>query len=146
MPHDPKPIPSFDAASAPRSPRCHALIPCAGSGSRSGRTGPKQYEQLAGQRLVDHTLAAFLALPQLASIALVVAPDDDSLSSPDPRVQLLRVGGASRAASVHNGLRALLLERDHHLPPLAELEAELARVHGACCEALDSQVREVRYG
>ncbi|WP_333710727.1 2-C-methyl-D-erythritol 4-phosphate cytidylyltransferase [Malikia spinosa] len=108
MPHDPKPIPSFDAASAPRSPRCHALIPCAGSGSRSGRTGPKQYEQLAGQRLVDHTLAAFLALPQLASIALVVAPDDDSLSSPDPRVQLLRVGGASRAASVHNGLRALL--------------------------------------
>ena len=108
MPHDPKPIPSFDAASAPRSPRCHALIPCAGSGSRSGRTGPKQYEQLAGLRLVDHTLAAFLALPQLASIALVVAPDDDSLSSPDPRVQLLRVGGASRAASVHNGLRALL--------------------------------------
>lgn len=108
MPHDPKPIPSFDAASAPRSPRCHALIPCAGSGSRSGRPGPKQYEQLAGLRLVDHTLAAFLALPQLASIALVVAPDDDSLSSPDPRVQLLRVGGASRAASVHNGLRALL--------------------------------------
>ena len=99
MPHDPKPIPSFDAASAPRSLRCHALIPCAGSGSRSGRTGPKQYEQLAGLRLVDHTLAAFLALPQLASIALVVAPDDDSLSSPDPRVQLLRVGGASRAAS-----------------------------------------------
>ena len=108
MPHDPKPIPSFDAASASRSPRCHALIPCAGSGSRAGRAGPKQYEQLAGLRLVDHTLAAFLALPQLASLALVVAPDDDSLSSPDPRVQLLRVGGASRAASVHNGLRALL--------------------------------------
>lgn len=45
-----------------------------------------------------------------------------------------------------HGLRPLLLERDHHLPPLAELEAELARVHGACCEAIDSQVREVRYG
>jgi 2-C-methyl-D-erythritol 4-phosphate cytidylyltransferase len=108
MPHDPKPIPSVDAASAPRAPRCHALIPCAGSGSRSGRAGPKQYEQLAGLRLVDHTLAAFLAVSRLASIALVVAPDDDSLSSPDPRVRVLRVGGASRAASVHNGLRALL--------------------------------------
>ncbi|MCF7744669.1 DUF692 domain-containing protein [Aeromonas veronii] len=45
-----------------------------------------------------------------------------------------------------HGLRPLLLERDHHLPPLAELEAELARVHGACCEAIDHQVREVRYG
>ena len=108
MLHDPKPIPSVDAVSTPPAPRCHALIPCAGSGSRSGRAGPKQYEYLAGQRLVDHTLKVFLAVPQLASIALVVAPDDDSLSSPDPRVQLLRVGGASRAASVHNGLRALL--------------------------------------
>lgn len=110
MPHDPKPIPSVDAASAPRSPRCHALIPCAGSGSRSGRAGPKQYELLAGRRLVDHTLDAFLAVDvdQLVSVALVVAPDDASLSSTDPRVRVLRVGGASRAASVHNGLRALL--------------------------------------
>lgn len=106
MPHVYPPI--SPAAGAQPGPRCHALIPCAGSGSRSGRSGPKQYELLAGQRLVDHTLAAFLALPQLASIALVVAPDDDSLSSADPRVQLLRVGGVSRAASVHNGLRALL--------------------------------------
>ncbi|WP_033138017.1 DUF692 domain-containing protein [Aeromonas finlandensis] len=45
-----------------------------------------------------------------------------------------------------HGLRPLLLERDHHLPSLPELEAELAWVHGACCEALDHQVREVRYG
>ena len=100
--------PISPAAGVQPGPRCHALMPCAGSGSRSGRAGPKQYEPLAGRRLVDHTLAAFLALPQLASIALVVAPDDDSLSSADPRVRVLRVGGASRAASVHNGLRALL--------------------------------------
>ncbi|MEN9905430.1 MAG: 2C-methyl-D-erythritol 2,4-cyclodiphosphate synthase [Pseudomonadota bacterium] len=90
------------------APRCHALIPCAGSGSRSGRAGPKQYELLAGRRLVDHTLDAFLALPQLASILLVLAPDDDSQFRADPRLQLRRVGGPSRAASVHNGLKALL--------------------------------------
>ena len=97
-------------ASSPNSvpARCHALIPCAGSGSRSGRAGPKQYELLAGRRLVEHTLAAFLAVPQLASVLLVLAPDDDSRFPPDPRLQVLRVGGASRAASVHNGLRALL--------------------------------------
>lgn len=34
-----------------------------------------------------------------------------------------------------HGLRPLLLERDHRLPPLAELEAELVRVHQACSEA-----------
>ena len=89
-------------------PRCHALIPCAGSGSRSGRAGPKQYELLAGRRLVEHTLDAFLAVPRLASVLLVLAPDDDSRFPSDPRLQVLRVGGASRAASVHNGLRALL--------------------------------------
>jgi 2-C-methyl-D-erythritol 4-phosphate cytidylyltransferase len=88
--------------------RCHALIPCAGSGSRSGRAGPKQYEQLAGRRLVDHTLDAFLAAVQLASVVLVVAPDDDSAFVADERLQVLRVGGPSRAASVHNGLKALL--------------------------------------
>lgn len=87
--------------------RCHALIPCAGSGSRSGRAGPKQYELLAGRRLVDHTLDAFLAVPQLASVWLVLAPDDDSRFRADPRLQRLCVGGASRAASVHNGLKAL---------------------------------------
>lgn len=103
-------IPISPSVGAQKLPRCHALIPCAGSGSRSGRAGPKQYELLAGRRLVDHTLDAFLAVgvDQLAGVALVVAPDDASLSSPNPRVQVLRVGGASRAASVHNGLRALL--------------------------------------
>ncbi|MBZ6074433.1 DUF692 domain-containing protein [Aeromonas schubertii] len=38
-----------------------------------------------------------------------------------------------------HGMRSLLLERDHHLPPLAELEAELSRVHRACREAVDPQ-------
>ncbi len=94
--------------SPPQLAHCHALIPCAGSGSRSGRAGPKQYELLAGRRLVEHTLDAFLAVPQLASIMLVVAPDDDSQFRADVRLQLRRVGGASRAASVHNGLKALL--------------------------------------
>ncbi|WP_457807190.1 multinuclear nonheme iron-dependent oxidase [Aeromonas dhakensis] len=35
-----------------------------------------------------------------------------------------------------HGLRPLLLERDHHLLPLPVLEAELARVHQACCEVM----------
>ncbi|MEY5099639.1 MAG: 2C-methyl-D-erythritol 2,4-cyclodiphosphate synthase [Pseudomonadota bacterium] len=96
------------AGAAVLAPRCHALIPCAGTGSRSGRVGPKQYEALAGRRLVDHTVAAFLAVPEITSVAVVVAPDDSVYSERDARVRIYRVGGASRAGSVHNGLRALL--------------------------------------
>ncbi|HZF82602.1 MAG TPA: 2-C-methyl-D-erythritol 4-phosphate cytidylyltransferase [Burkholderiaceae bacterium] len=98
------------------SPRFHVLIPSAGIGSRAGVAGPKQYEPLAGQALVGHTLDAFRALgARFATIALVVAPDDGLVQRvlPDfPRTgeRLLRVGGATRAASVRNGLAALLAE------------------------------------
>ncbi|MFY8192181.1 MAG: 2-C-methyl-D-erythritol 4-phosphate cytidylyltransferase, partial [Limnohabitans sp.] len=39
-------------------PRFHVVIPCAGSGSRSGLGGPKQYALLAGEPMVVHTLRA----------------------------------------------------------------------------------------
>jgi len=127
-------------ASSPNSvpARCHALIPCAGSGSRSGRAGPKQYELLAGRRLVDHTLDVFLAVPQLASVWLVLAPDDDSRFRADPRLQRLCVGGASRAASVHNGLKAL---RSAGVP-----ESDWVLVHDAArCLLTPQQVEELIY-
>ena len=63
---------------------------------------------LADEHDTEPALDAFLAVDQLGGVALVVAPDDASLTQDDPRVQVLPVGGASRAASVHNGLRALL--------------------------------------
>jgi len=96
--------------------RFHVLIPSAGVGARAGTAGPKQYEALAGQPLVAHTLDAFRALgARFATLALVVAPDDARVAQvlPGfPRVgeRLLRVGGATRAASVRNGLAALLAE------------------------------------
>lgn len=101
----------------PQQPRCYALIPCAGSGSRSGQSGPKQYAGLAGQRLVEHTLAAFAAVPAIGAVALVVAPDDREAPAPLPatpahpqHLWVWPVGGASRAQSVYNGLQALARE------------------------------------
>ncbi|HSV78436.1 MAG TPA: 2-C-methyl-D-erythritol 4-phosphate cytidylyltransferase, partial [Ramlibacter sp.] len=67
--------------SSPTPPRCYALIPCAGSGSRAGEGGPKQYRPLAGQPLVEHTLAAFAAVPGLAGVLVAVAPGDTALRS-----------------------------------------------------------------
>ena len=49
--------------SAIANPRFFALIPCAGTGSRAGTDGPKQYQPLAGQPMVMHTLAAFAGVP-----------------------------------------------------------------------------------
>lgn len=98
------------------SPRFHVLIPSAGVGSRAGVAGPKQYELLAGQALVGHTLDAFRALgSRFATIALVVAPDDGLVQRvltdfPRAGERLLRVGGATRAASVRNGLAALRVD------------------------------------
>ncbi len=93
--------------------RFFVLIPCAGSGSRAGGEGPKQYRRIAGQPMVAHTLEAFRALPgRFEGLALVVAPDDRDIDAALPRFpahgeHLLRVGGASRAATVRNGLLAL---------------------------------------
>lgn len=95
---------------SPQSPqaRCFALLPCAGTGSRAGTAGPKQYEPLLGVPLVLHTLAAFQRVSRIERVLVVVSPADRFLSIDDPQVMLARCGGASRAESVFNGLQALL--------------------------------------
>ena len=90
------------------SPRCHALVPCAGSGSRAGTAQPKQYQPLAGRPLVQHTLAALGAVARIDRLLVVVAPGDDTLRQPGARWQLADCGGATRAESVCNGLDHLL--------------------------------------
>lgn len=96
---------STPAASA--APRFWALIPCAGTGSRAGTPGPKQYQLLAGQPLVLHTLAAFAAVPRLHRTLVVVAPGDEVLRPYAGAFALADCGGATRAQSVLNGLSAL---------------------------------------
>ena len=61
---------------APVPARLWALIPCAGTGSRAGTDGPKQYKAVAGQPMVLHTLAAFAAVPRLAGVLVVVSQGD----------------------------------------------------------------------
>ena len=95
------------------SSRFHVLIPCAGSGHRAGGALPKQYQRIAGQAMVAHTLDAFRALNgRFSGLALIVSPEDKNVSAmlpgfPGVGEHLLAVGGATRAATVRNGLRAL---------------------------------------
>jgi 2-C-methyl-D-erythritol 4-phosphate cytidylyltransferase len=86
--------------------RFHAVLPCAGTGSRAGTGGPKQYQPLAGRPLVLHTLDALARVKRLASVLVVVAPGDRLMPSGPGHVVVER-GGATRAATVVNGLDEL---------------------------------------
>ncbi|MBQ0930928.1 2-C-methyl-D-erythritol 4-phosphate cytidylyltransferase [Ideonella sp. 4Y16] len=93
-------------------PRFFALVPCAGTGTRAGTLGPKQYQPLAGRPLVAHTLTALARVPRLAGTLVVLAPDDEQFEDDLPglageRLWLAKAGGASRAETVANGLNEL---------------------------------------
>ena len=117
------------------APRCFALLPCAGSGSRAGTATPKQYQPLAGLPLVLHTLAALQAVQRVLRCLVVVAPGDRFLSVDHPDVQVLPCGASSRAGSVFNGLQALLAHQVEALsndPPTS-----LPQMRGGAVRALD---------
>ncbi|HEX4858603.1 MAG TPA: 2-C-methyl-D-erythritol 4-phosphate cytidylyltransferase [Usitatibacteraceae bacterium] len=88
-----------------------ALLPAAGTGSRLGDARPKQYLELAGKPLIHHALAAIAAVPRVMRTVVVVSPQDTGwdawVAHLHPGVDVLRVGGATRAASVLNGLLAI---------------------------------------
>ncbi|MEM5456004.1 2-C-methyl-D-erythritol 4-phosphate cytidylyltransferase [Paraburkholderia phytofirmans] len=90
--------------------RLFALIPCAGTGSRSGAAMPKQYRTVAGRDMLHYSLAAFDTCSEFAQTLVVIAPDDahfDGRRFGGLRFAVRRSGGASRQASVLNGLHAL---------------------------------------
>jgi 2-C-methyl-D-erythritol 4-phosphate cytidylyltransferase len=88
--------------------RLWALVPCAGTGSRAGTDGPKQYQNVAGKPMVLHTLAAFAQVRRLAGTLVVVSAGDGFIDSLNATVLIAACGGSTRAASVFNGLTALL--------------------------------------
>ena len=92
----------------PSAARIWALIPCAGTGSRAGAQGPKQYQSVAGQPMVLHTLAAFAGVRRLAGVLVVVSAGDTFFETAGATVLIAACGGSTRAASVFNGLNALL--------------------------------------
>jgi 2-C-methyl-D-erythritol 4-phosphate cytidylyltransferase len=98
------------AAASTTPPRLFALVPCAGVGERAGAAGPKQYALLAGRSLVAHTLAALQAVTRLNSTLVVLSPEDTSFKAAAPGFEgwVSRAGGATRAQTVANGLRALV--------------------------------------
>jgi 2-C-methyl-D-erythritol 4-phosphate cytidylyltransferase len=95
----------------PELPAFWVVIPAAGIGSRMRADRPKQYLQLAGRTILEHSLNCFLDHPQLKGLVLSLAADDPFwptlACANDPRI-CRAAGGAERADSVLAGLLQLL--------------------------------------
>ena len=119
----PIPIPCWLVVSC-HLPMNVAIIAAAGSGSRMGGKRPKQFLELAGVPIIFHTLLAFERCDAIHQIVTVLSasetPDFLSVAKEHGIQKLAKVvpGGATRAASVLQGLRAV-----------AELETEVVAVH-----------------
>jgi len=95
----------------------HALVPAAGFGARMGNELPKQYLDLAGRPMIWYALSTLCANPNIKTVFVVLAPDDEYFARYDwshcaGKLEPLYCGGATRAESVANGLLASELEAD----------------------------------
>lgn len=90
----------------------YALVPAGGGGSRMGADRPKQYLPLLGRPLIWHTLNTLCAVSAIDKVMVVIAAEDAEWDTHDwsafaGRLEVLRCGGPTRAASVTNGLRMM---------------------------------------
>lgn len=86
-----------------------ALIPAAGVGARFGAGKPKQYVEIGGQTVLQHTLDIFLTSPLIDHVAVVLSPEDGVFQTASSgKLSVLRCGGETRALTVRNGVAALL--------------------------------------
>jgi 2-C-methyl-D-erythritol 4-phosphate cytidylyltransferase len=91
--------------------KIYALIPAAGSGSRVRAAVPKQYLCIGGQPLLHYALRPLVRHPGIEQVFVVLAQGDAHYKQFDwsefgAKLEPLYCGGASRAASVFNGLLA----------------------------------------
>jgi len=116
--------------------RYWAVMPAAGSGSRMGAGCPKQYLEVAGATLLEHSLRALLGCARIEGICVAVHAADQRAATlapcRDERVTLVH-GAAQRAGSVLAGL--------HGLPSRAD-DRDWVLVHDAARPCLRGQAIE----
>lgn len=86
------------------------VIPAAGRGTRMGGERPKQYLELDGVPVLEHTLRRFVGHPSISGVVVVLAAADPHWGGIDPDVRAavtVADGGDERADSVRSGLAAL---------------------------------------
>ncbi len=99
-------------------PEFHVLIPAAGAGLRVGGDLPKQFQVIHGKTVLRHTLEAFLSLPGLKSLRVIIDPQwvsayQDAVHGLD--LAPFIVGGGTRKQSVYNGINNFLNVKDEEI-------------------------------
>ena len=87
-----------------------AVIPAAGIGSRMAAEIPKQYLEIAGKTILEHTLNRFFDHPKITGVVLVISPDDqywEQLKMTSVKPLIVAQGGAERCHSVLSALQTL---------------------------------------
>jgi len=86
------------------------VIAAAGAGRRMGAERPKQYLELCGRMIIEHTLERLCGHPKLAGVTVAVAQDDpwwESVRLPGVTAPRRCQGGGERYQSVLNALTSL---------------------------------------
>jgi 2-C-methyl-D-erythritol 4-phosphate cytidylyltransferase len=90
-----------------------AAIPAAGVGTRMQNDVPKQYLQLSGRTVLEHSVTRLAAHPRIRGVALALSANDPYWLRYRFEVQrplLITEGGAERCHSVLACLQALMVE------------------------------------
>ncbi len=87
-----------------------AVVPAAGVGKRMGTSVPKQYLEVLGKTVLEHTLERLLSVTQISAIAVALGIEDgywnDLSISQDPRI-IRAAGGRERSDSVYSALKVI---------------------------------------
>lgn len=92
------------------SKKIWAVVPAAGTGSRIGGEIPKQYLDLNGKKLIEHTLDRLATHPRIAGVIVAISGQDQywrSVKLPDKATVIDVKGGMERHHSVLNALTRL---------------------------------------
>lgn len=86
-----------------------AIMPAAGVGSRMGAAIPKQYIDVAGKTILEHSVEALLAAVDIQQLVICLSKGDARFNALNVEYDNIStaIGGATRADSVLNGLKAL---------------------------------------
>ena len=77
------------------TPRVVAVIPAAGVGSRMQADRPKQYLQLGGKTILEHTIDTLLHHPKIDHVVVAISAGDayfDSLHLDSERITVVQGG------------------------------------------------------
>ena len=92
------------------SVRYWAVVPAAGVGKRMNADRPKQYLELAGKTVIEHTLYRLLSADVFAAVAVAISVEDPYWPELDLSVHekvITAAGGKERADSVLSALKSI---------------------------------------